>query len=57
MINFENIVKVAHGWKDSKPFPHIIVDDFLIIILQKNLKENFQDFTTIFGMNTEMLWK
>ena len=44
MINENILQKQTHNWQNAKPFPHIIVDDFLDKDLAKKLEKEFPDF-------------
>jgi hypothetical protein len=44
MINLESLTKAAVDWKDQKPFPHIVVDNFFCDEVAKQLENEFPDF-------------
>ncbi|MEM9242526.1 MAG: 2OG-Fe(II) oxygenase [Pseudomonadota bacterium] len=44
-INFSAIKASSKNWRDQKPFPHFIVDNFFPLELAKLLESEFPDYT------------
>jgi hypothetical protein len=46
MINFSNLETAVKRWGDSKPFPHIFVDDFFSMDTARQLEIEFPDINS-----------
>ena len=49
-INLNKLNKVLKGFNKVKPFPHIVIDNFLNLNLAKKIEKNFPNF------NNKQLW-
>ena len=44
MINLKELELISKKWKNAKPFPHMVIDNFLDNDIAKKLEKEFPDY-------------